>query len=487
MRENSDQILHYLILTTLIQFAAVVVSIRTIAALLWTLAPRVMSQRSSLIPKSGIVAAFFVLVSSASVTSAGDWKSPIPALSALESCRLESAKSSYYPYISKACEYDAQLPQCPSSKDGGYCEESAVFYYKSSAQAPGLGTPYSVPRVRYVYCPDATPKWNGTACVVQDPCSNKGGQSVDDGSVGPDNVKLSMSFPRRSDDNYVGQTFCSSGCLAAVDKEVGSAGGYYDGKYYGQFSAKFSGQSCGSPQASPKTTPALIPRTSAEYDCISKGMAYGYVNDAVKCVSQSETKAVEKKTSETTKADGTKTKETRSDNTVCANGVCTTTTTIITTEYSSTGSEIGTTTKTETTSKPDPNSGLGTGGTGTGKESISCGGPGQPVCAVKVDETGTPTESSAMAAQKQAFDAALDDVKGKFAEVSAAKTWGITWGYTTPSGTCSPVQFGAGRFVTSLDVCKPLGYIRELWGYVIYVMTGLYIWRSARDAMATGG
>lgn len=485
MLENSVPIPDYHTPSTSSPFAAVVVSILTIAALLWTLAPRVMSQRSSLIPKYGIVVAFFVLASSASVTFAGDWKAPIPSLSALEACKLESAKTSYYPYISKACEYDAQLPQCPTQKDGGYCEESAVFYYKSNSSVTGLGTPYSVPRVRYNYCPDSAPKWDGTACVVQDPCASKGGQAVDDGSVGPDNTKLSMSFPRREDDNYVGQTFCSGGCKAAVDKEIGNAGGYFDGKYVGQFSAKFSGQSCASPQASPKTTPALIPRTSAEYDCVSKGMGYGYVNNTVKCVNPSETKAVEKKASETTKADGSKTKETRSDNTVCANGVCTTTTTTITTEYNSSGTEIGTTTKTETTSKPDPNSGLGTGGAGSGKDGMACGGPGQPTCSVKVDESGTSTDVPAMAAQKQVFESALDDVKSKFSEVSGSKTWGITWGYSPPSGTCNPLQFGAGKFVTTLDVCKPLGYIRDIWSYVIYVMTGLYIWRSGRDAMSS--
>lgn len=466
-------------------FAAVVAYILTIAVLLWMFVPRVTWQCSSRIRKYGIVAAFFVLALSASATFAGDWMAPIPQLSALESCKVESAKTSYYPVISKACEYDSQLPQCPSQKDGGYCEESALFYYKANSSVAGAGTPYSVSRVRYNYCPDSAPKWNGSACVAQDPCSSKGGQAVDDGSVGPDNTKLSMSFPRREDDNYVGQTFCSAGCKAAVDKEVGSSGGYFDGKYVGQFSAKFSGQSCSpaSPQATPKTTPALIPKTSAEYDCVSKGMAYGYVNDTVKCVTPSETKAVEKKASETIKADGSKTKETRSDNTVCANGVCTTTTTTITTEYNSSGTETGTTTKTESTSKPDPNSGLGTGGAGTGKDGMACGGPGQPTCAVKVDETGTPTDMSPITAQKQAMESVMDEYKAKLAEVTGPKTWGLTWSYSLPTGTCTALQFGAGRFTTSLDVCKPLGYVRDLWSYVIYFLTGLYIWRSARDAL----
>lgn len=467
-------------------FAAVVAYILTIAVLLWMFVPRVTWQCSSRIRKYGIVAAFFVLALSASATFAGDWMAPIPELSALESCKAESAKTSYYPVISKACEYDSQLPQCPSQKDGGYCEESALFYYKANSSVAGAGTPYSVSRVRYNYCPDSAPKWNGSACVAQDPCSSKGGQAVDDGSVGPDNTKLSMSFPRREDDNYVGQTFCSAGCKAAVDKEVGSSGGYFDGKYVGQFSAKFSGQSCApaSPQVSPKTTPALIPKTSAEYDCISKGMGYGYVNDTVKCVTPSETKATTKGTSETTKPDGSKTKISTTEKTQCLAGVCYTTTTTVTTEYNSSGTVTGTSQTQDTTEKPDPNSGLGTGGAGASKDGMACGGPGQPVCAVKVDETGVEKDVTAVEQSAQAkFTAIYDQVSQKMEEVTRPKVWGVSWNYVVPSGACSALQFGAGRFVTSLDICKPLGYVRDLWSYVMYVLTGLYIWRSARDAM----
>lgn len=468
---NSVPTPDYLTPSTSSPFAAVVASILTIAALLWTLAPRVTLQRFSRIRKYGIAALFFVLALSASVTFAGDrYRTDGKTQSAIELCTNGRTD------IATPCALID--PPCPAQKNGGSCIDAArgtITYQNWSISG----------QVTWYYCPDTAPTWSGSQCILHDPCVTKRGLAVDDGSVGPDNTKLSMSFPRREDDNYVGQTFCSGGCMAAVDKEVGSSGGYFDGKYVGQFSAKFSGQSCSpaSPRVTPKTTPALIPKTSAEYDCVSKGMGYGYVNDTVKCVTPSETKAVEKKASETTKADGSKTKETRSDNTVCANGVCITTTTTITTEYNSSGTETGTTTKTESTSKPDPNSGLGTGGAGTGKDGIACGGPGQPVCAVKVDETGTPTDMSPITAQKQAMESVMDEYKAKLAEVTGPKTWGLTWSYSLPTGTCTALQFGAGRFTTSLDVCKPLGYVRELWSYVIYFLTGLYIWRSARDAL----
>ena len=78
---------------------------------------------------------------------------------------------------------------------------------------------------------------------------------------------------------------------------------------------------------------------------------------------------------------------------------------------------------------------------------------------------------------------AYDQITQKFEEVTRPKEWGIIWNYSPPEGACSAIKFGGNRFNTSLDICKPLGYVRDLWAYVMYVMTGLYIWRAARDAM----
>lgn len=485
MLEKSVLIPDYLINSTSGPFVVLAVSMLITAALLLILDPLETLRTYSRTRKYGIAVAFFVLALSASASFAGQIKGPIPSLNALQRCEAEASKTTYYPVISTPCAYDR--PKCPETKNGGNCEESAFFKYKSTAASTAIYTQVSG-IVTYSYCPDSAPSWNGSACVAQDPCATMGGLAVDDGSVGPDNTKLSMSFPRREDDNYVGQTFCSGGCKAAVDKEVGSSGGYFDGKYVGQFSAKFSGQSCApaAPQVTPKTTPALIPKTSAEYDCVSKGMGYGYVNETVKCVTPSETKATTKGTSETTKPDGSKTKISTTEKTQCLAGVCYTTTTTITTEYNSSGTVTGTSQKQDTTEKPDPNSGLGTGGAGagTGKEGMACGGPGQPVCAVKVDETGVEKDVTAVEQSAQAkFSAIYDQVHQKMEEVTRPKVWGVSWNYVVPSGACSSLQFGAGRFVTALDICKPLGYVRDLWSYVMYVLTGLYIWRSARDAM----
>lgn len=477
MLENFVPTPDYLIPSMSSPFAAVVVSILTIAALLWTLAPRVTSHPFFRIRNYGIAVAFFVLALSASATFAGDRYTLDSYSSAVAKCTAQ--RSTWL----EPCVLVTDA--CPLNQNGGSCSEGAKGKFLS---ADGINSGYITQHVQYEYCSNALPTWNGSTCVLDDPCKNKGGQDVDDGSIDfgdGSNKRLSMGFPAREDGNYVGQTFCSGGCLAAVTKGLSQVEVTLKGITYGEWNAKFSGQSCPSPavQSSPKTTPALIPKTTPEYDCLAKGMAYGYVNETVKCVNPSETKAVEKKASETTKADGSKTKETRSDNTVCSNGVCITTTTTITTEYNSSGTQTGTSTKTESTSKPDPNSGLGTGGAGAGKEGMACGGPGQPTCAVKVDETGTPTDMSPITAQKQAMESVMDEYKAKLAEVTGPKTWGLTWSYSLPTGACTALQFGAGRLTTSLDICKPLGYVRDLWSYVIYFLTGLYIWRSARDAL----
>lgn len=364
--------------------------------------------------------------------------------------------------------------------------EWGVNYYKCSWSAGGQALAYVVLVAR---CFDGSKPGQDGMCDC-DPCKSRAGQSVDDGSIDfgdGANKKLSMNFAARSDDTYVGQSFCSGGCQASVDKEVGSSGIAMGGRYYGSFSAKFTGTSCqpSQPTVTPKTDPGLAPKNSPEYNCISKGMAYGYVNDVVKCVPKDSSKEKETKTSETNKPDGSKVIENKSDNTFCAGGVCTTTTTTTTTEYNSSGNSNGTTTKTESTTKPDPNFVSGSG-SGSGKEGqgTECGIAGKPPCAVKVDETDVKTDVSALNDDaNNKFNLAYDQITQKLEEVTRPKEWGITWNYSPPEGACSAIKFGGTRFNTTLDICKPLGYVRDLWAYVMYVLTGLYIWRAARDAM----
>lgn len=359
----------------------------------------------------------------------------------------------------------------PSENSCVYSEPSGFKYYVQLSTT--------------AYCP-----YGGTApnCACPDPCTQKAGMDVDDGTVDfgdGANKRLSMVFTAKSSDDYVGTTFCSGGCKASVTKEVGGGGVTINGKYAGTFNAKFSGASCtaGQQNANKTTDPGLLPKDSDEKKCVDKGMGFGYVNEKVMCVPADKTNSTEKKTGETTKPDGSRTTESKTDKTICSGGVCTTTTTTITTEYNSSGTATGTTTKTETTSKPDPNAAVSGNGSGGGGEGAECGIPGKPPCSVKVDETGTPSDISGINSNKTALETAMDQIKDKFNEVSQPKQWSVVWNYQLPSGACAPLQFGGQRFSTSLDICKPLGYVRDLWSYVISFLTGLYIWRSCRDAL----
>lgn len=331
--------------------------------------------------------------------------------------------------------------------------------------------------------------WDGAeSCKKETPCTSKAGMDVDDGTLDfgdGANKRLSMVFTAKSSDDYVGNTFCSGGCQASITKEVGGGGVTINGKYAGTFNAKFSGSACntGQQNVNKTTDPGLLPKDSDEKKCVDKGMGFGYVNVKVMCVPADKTNSTEKKTGETTKPDGSRTTESKTDKTICSGGVCTTTTTTITTEYNSSGTATGTTTKTETTSKPDPNAAVSGNGSGGGGEGAECGIPGKPPCSVKVDETGTPSDISGINSNKTALETAMDQIKEKFGEVSQPKQWSVVWNYQLPSGACSPLQFGGQRFSTSLDICKPLGYVRDLWSYVISFLTGLYIWRSCRDAL----
>lgn len=315
-----------------------------------------------------LVGAF--LSGSAVFAFAGDRKSPIP-VSALVLCSAESLKTSNYPVISVPCFFNSQYPECPFQKDGGSCRENAVFRWKVSAS----GGEYSwSANSEYSYCPDSAPSWNGSKCVAKDPCASKGGLAVDDGSVGEKNTRLSMNFAIREDGNYVGQTFCSGGCLGAVTKEVGSIGIGMAGRYYNDFNASFSGQSCPPPGVSvgPKTTPGLIQKTSKEYDCLAAGKSYGYVNEMVVCTTPSDKSGKASQRKETKNPDGTTTKTAVDKSVSCTGaGSCTTTTTTTTTVYNADGTQAST----KSESQKETSTGQGAEGSGFCKEN-----PSSPIC-----------------------------------------------------------------------------------------------------------
>lgn len=232
---------------------------------------------------------------------------------------------------------------CPAQQDGGVCIDVAqgTITYQNWSIAG---------QVTWYYCANSKPTWNGSSCILQDPCSVKSGQAVDDGSVDfgdGANKKLSLSFPSLGDDgNYVGQTFCSGGCKAAVTKEVGAMGIGMGGRYYNTFNASFSGQSCDPPAipVGPNTTPVkLVQKTSKEYDCLSAGKGYGYVNNVVVCVEPDKKGGKAQQTTQKKNSDGTTTKTVVDKAVSCTgDGACSTITTTTTTVYNSDGTQKST-------------------------------------------------------------------------------------------------------------------------------------------------
>lgn len=100
-----------------------------------------------------------------------------------------------------------------------------------------------------------------------------------------------------------------------------------------------------------------------------------------------------------------------------------------------------------------------------------CGGPGQPICAVKVDETGTPSASSAdgyfngpssgLDAQKGILDGLLGDILD----------WDIgswTWTFQLPTG-CTPLEMYEGVVV---NPCLWLDEFHSIMSFV-WVLTGI--------------
>lgn len=129
--------------------------------------------------------------------------------------------------------------------------------------------------------------------------------------------------------------------------------------------------------------------------------------------------------------------------------------------------------------------GTGTGTTGgntgglvgkgpEGTEQAACGAPGQPVCAVKVDETGMPTSGDVSKAE-----AASDKAKGD-AEKAIADAGNITapeWSFSfqLPTGCTSYTPPGFEEFGITLNPCQWQGTIHDLMSMIWAAVTAFCI------------
>lgn len=467
MLENFVPTPDYLTPSTSSPFAAVVVSILTIAALLWTLVPRVTSHPFFRIRKYGIVVAFFVLALSASVTFAGDRYTLDSYSSAVAKCTAQ--RSTWL----EPCVLVTDA--CPLNQNGGSCSEGAKGKFLS---ADGINSGYVTQHVQYEYCTDAFPNWNGSQCVVSDQCSKLKGKTRSSGfhDYGKDKTKGPQAASCEP----------NLGCLMVYDgndiSHTATVGG--ETHYFAKGKYIFAGSTC--QLTASNAAPAASSDGALPPNSCGPGQRLGQVNGRDKCVNvgpPSPPSTPGKAASES--PNGTDVPKNPApplhDKCWQAFGE------VFCYDFVSGIGVVGGngTEGDPTKDKPMPgDTETPTDPTDPDADGKSCGAPGQPKCGVTIDETGvSPALPSGIAQAKTAFETAYDTIISKFAEVTSTKQWGITWSYQLPSGSCTALQFGAGRFQTQLDICKPLGYVRDLWSYVMYVMTGLYIWRSARDAM----
>lgn len=129
----------------------------------------------------------------------------------------------------------------------------------------------------------------------------------------------------------------------------------------------------------------------------------------------------------------------------------------------------------------------GGGGSPTPEDPATCGGEGQPLCNVKVDETGMPTGSSQMETMDIQGDAAEAMVKSEgsfwtgvkeYLNKSSQELAGWNWSFALPTG-CTPVQMSG--YDIQIDVCEFQPTIHDLMSFVwvlltIYGLIRLFIW-----------
>lgn len=279
------------------------------------------------------------------------------------------ANTSSYPaeWIGSQCAYSG--PQCPSTQDGGTCEEVArysVYMYNARYQDPM----WSGQSFKYSYCPDSAPMWSGTKCIKP--------EEVCDGKViGTSSIWAVMTGAPK------GNVVCINNCKYAGSKVVCAptlSGGTTSGgdgvslakvcEINGPFNPMKASCDAG-PTGEPNiATPYADPpkpwydNGKGIADCAASGGSWGSVNGKEMCVRGPETKpgagsgagtsgsvSDTKTKTESTPDGGSKTTDTKTD-TTCVDGKCSTTTTTTTTITSSDGTKTTSSdTKTEDTSQ----------------------------------------------------------------------------------------------------------------------------------------
>lgn len=215
------------------------------------------------------------------------------------------------------------------------------------------------------YCSSGSFPDNTGMCEC-DTCKSLAGQW--DNAGNPQPVQLPGAdgvYTGKAVGGSVPAEICLSGCSANPRGGYNYVGAVMkDGSYSVQGNPKYTGSSCGDRLKTPDYEP--LQKNTPEYDCLSKGQNFGYVNGVVTCTSKTiPTEANGKTTTNTTaNSDGTKTETKISQSVSCTGaGSCVTTTTTTTTVINADGSRGASVTRTDTLATQGTGAANGTGNT----------------------------------------------------------------------------------------------------------------------------
>lgn len=152
------------------------------------------------------------------------------------------------------------------------------------------------------------------------------------------------------------------------------------------------------------------------------------------------------------------------------------------------GSGLTQTTVTGATSGQQVGTGDLTGSDGVNNETGEpCGAPGQPICNVKVDETGTPTDSS-LSTEKTAFDEKTAERVTALQGVGTVSNLGLGLSITWPTAGCSDLTFAMPASKGNLVVpwCSRQADIKNAGAWFVGILTAFGLFSIGVGALRKG-
>lgn len=151
------------------------------------------------------------------------------------------------------------------------------------------------------------------------------------------------------------------------------------------------------------------------------------------------------------------------------------------------GSGLTQTTATGATSGQQVGTGDLTGSDGVAETPEPCGGAGQPICNVKIDETGTPTESS-LSTEKTAFDEKTAERVTALQGVGTVSNLGLGLSITWPTAGCSDLTFAMPASKGNLVVpwCSKQADIKNAGGWLVGILTAFGLFSIGVGALRKG-